>query len=95
MKKNLLLVSLAAIIFGLIASKKTEKESILYTYNSLSVLEGIELSHQPGLYDNSINLEIKNANELYIELINEDGVTHVQQKHVSADSLMPWRLVSS
>lgn len=80
MKKNLLLVSLAAIIFGLIASKKTEKESILYTYNSLSVLEGIELSHQPGLYDNSINLEIKNANELYIELINEDGVTHVQQK---------------
>ena len=80
MKKILVLISVAAIIFVLIASKNPEKEDILYTYNSLSVLEGIELSHQPGLYDNTINLEIKNANGLYIELINEDGVTHVQQK---------------
>ena len=80
MKKILVLISTAAIIFGLIASKKTEKEEILYTYNSLSVLEGIELSHQPGLYDSSIDFEVKNADGLYIELINEDGVSHVQQK---------------
>lgn len=80
MKKILILFFSAVLFFGLIASNNPEKETKLYTFNSLSVLEGIVLSHQPGLYDSAIELEIKNASDLYVELVNEDGVSHVDQK---------------
>ena len=79
MKKIIVLVTAVVAVFFFIASNKSEKETKLYTFNSISLLEGVNLSHVPGLYDSIINLEIKNSEGLYVELVNEDGVTRVQQ----------------
>jgi hypothetical protein len=79
LKKIIVLVTAVVAVFFFIASNKSEKETKLYTFNSISLLEGVNLSHVPGLYDSIINLEIKNSEGLYVELVNEDGVTRVQQ----------------
>ena len=80
MRKSILFFLVSLVFFGLVATNNPEKESTLYTFNSLTKLDGVELSHQPGLYDSIITLEIKNSEGLYIELLNEDGQARVQGK---------------
>ncbi len=79
MKKIIVLLTAVIAVFFFVASNKPEKETRLYIFNSISILDGVNLSHEPGLYDSIINLEIKNSDGLYVELLNEDGVTRVQQ----------------
>lgn len=79
MKKILFLFTASCAVFFTVALSEPKKETQLYTFNSISLLEGVNLSHVPGLYDSIINLEIKNSEGLYVELLNEDGVTRVQQ----------------
>ena len=79
MKKILVLVTAVVAVFCFVALNEPKKETQLYTFNSISLLEGVNLSHEPGLYDSIINLEIKNSEGLYVELVNEDGVTRVQR----------------
>ncbi len=80
MKKSILFFLVSIVFFGLVASDNPEKDNPLFTFNSLAKLDGVELSHKPGLYDSAITLEIKNSDGLYIELVNEDGQSHVQNK---------------
>jgi len=79
LKKILFLFTASCAVFFTVALSEPKKETQLYTFNSISLLEGVNLSHVPGLYDSIINLEIKNSEGLYVELLNEDGVTRVQQ----------------
>ena len=58
-QKKLLYFLLLSFIFLVLVSADTKEKKSLFSYNSFKKLDGIKLSHKPGIYSKPIELNIK------------------------------------
>lgn len=78
LKQLIYSVGLFAVLLLLVSSERPEKP--LRYFNSLASYEGLELSHQPGIYSDSIVVEIKTPGEAKVELITDNHFFTVDGK---------------
>jgi len=76
-QKKLLYFILLSFIFLVLVSADTKEKKDLFSYNSFKKLDGIKLSHKPGIYSKPIELNIKveKDKKITIETISDSITT--------------------